>query len=93
MIKAIFQEIGITLKMIYRVIISRNVIVITETDADKENQRHHFISSCCCDHCKMVLLETSFHAALKNYEDSEESEEQALDEIEEILKQANITKN
>jgi len=91
MIKAIFQEIGITLKMIYRVIISRNVIVITETDADKENQRHHFISSCCCEHCKMALLETSFHAALDNFE-KEESEE-ALNEIEEILKQANITKN
>jgi hypothetical protein len=91
--KTIFQEIGITLRMIYRIIISRNVIVITETNADKENQRHHFMSSCCCEHCKMALLETSFHSALENYEDSEESEEQALDEIEEILKQANITKN
>lgn len=87
MIKHIFQEIGITLKMIYRIIISRNSIVITETNADKAQQRYSIITSCCCEHCKMVLLETSFNAALDDFED------EALDEIEDILKQANITKN
>jgi hypothetical protein len=87
MIKQIFQEIGITLKMIYRIIISRNSIVITETNADKAQQRYSIITSCCCEHCKMVLLETSFNAALDDFED------EALDEIEDILKQANITKN
>jgi len=87
MIKHIFQEIGITLKMIYRIIISRNSIVITETNADKAQQRYSIITSCCCEHCKMVLLETSFNAALDDFED------EALDEIEDILKQAKITKN
>lgn len=74
------------IKASIRIFKSYNFVLLTETEKQRENDEFSVVSDCCCDVCRFSLLDNAMV-----YVDRPEKD--PMEELDEILKNANISKN
>lgn len=74
------------IKASIRIFKSYNYVLISETEKQRENDEFSVVSDCCCDNCRFSLIDNAMAYV-------DQPEKDPMEELDEILKSANISKN
>lgn len=74
------------IKASIRIFKSYNYVLISETEKQRENDEFSVVSDCCCDNCRFSLIDNAMAHV-------DQPEKDPMEELDEILKSANISKN